>query len=108
MEPHFFDAVAVDQERKNTGKAYLEFLHVPAMSAGLYVIPKGGSDPQKPHREDELYYIIRGRARMTVGQETKPVRAGSVIFVPATAAHRFHDVEEELAVLVVFAPAESQ
>ena len=33
------------------------------MSAGVYVLPKGGTDPQKPHREDEMYYVVRGRAR---------------------------------------------
>jgi len=32
------------------------------MSAGLYVLPVGATDPQRPHHEDEMYYVIRGRA----------------------------------------------
>ena len=32
---------------------------------------------------------------------------GSVIFVQAGVEHRFHDITEELLVLVFFAPAES-
>jgi mannose-6-phosphate isomerase-like protein (cupin superfamily) len=108
MTAQFLSLSTVDEERHRTGKAYLECLRMPAMSAGLYVIPRGGADPQQPHQEDELYYVLRGRARMTVEHDTRSVRAGNIIFVPAKVEHRFHDIEEELAVLVVFAPAETQ
>ena len=77
------------------------------MSAGLYVLPPGASDPQKPHREDEIYYVVQGRARMQVGREDQAVAAGSMIFVEAGVEHHFHDVEESLEILVFFAPAES-
>src|SRR5262249_27510533 len=87
-------------------KLYLEFLRVPALSTGLYVLPAGGTDPQKPHTEDEVYYVISGRARFTCERQETPVRAGSTIYVAAGDAHRFHDIEEDLAILVFFAPAE--
>jgi quercetin dioxygenase-like cupin family protein len=77
------------------------------MSAGLYVLPGGGTDPQKPHHEDEIYYVIRGNARFQAGSEDREVSAGSVIFVAAEVEHRFYEVAEELALLVFFAPAES-
>jgi len=96
------------RERADKGKLYLEFLRVRAMSAGVYVLPVGGADPQRPHREDEMYYVVRGRARMKVGAEDAEVSAGSLIFVEAEAEHRFHDVQEELEVLVFFAPAERE
>jgi mannose-6-phosphate isomerase-like protein (cupin superfamily) len=105
---HFFHLDDLLLERKTKGKLYLEFMRVPAMSAGVYVLPKGGTDPQKPHREDEMYYVVRGRARMKIGAEDQEVRAGSVIFVEAEADHRFYDIEEELEVLVFFAPAEQE
>ena len=104
---HFWQVSPLEEQQTQAGKSYLEFLRVPAMSAGLYVLPAGGSDSQSPHQEDELYYVIRGKARMRVGDESQPVGAGSVIFVEARAEHRFHDITEELAVLVFFAPAES-
>ena len=51
---------------------------------------------------------MRGRARFKAGSsEDREVSAGSVIFVAAEVVHRFHDIKEELAVLVFFAPAES-
>jgi len=106
---HFFHLDDLNRQRASKGKLYLEFLRVPAMSAGVYVLPKGGTDPQKPHREDELYYVVRGRARMQrIGSEHSDVRAGSVIFVEAAVEHRFYDIQEELEVLVFFAPAETE
>jgi mannose-6-phosphate isomerase-like protein (cupin superfamily) len=105
---HFFHIDNLTRQRAQKGKPYLEFLRVPAMSAGVYVLPADGADPQKPHREDEMYYVVRGRARMQIGSENAEVRAGSVIFVEAEAEHRFYDIEEELEVLVFFAPAEQE
>jgi mannose-6-phosphate isomerase-like protein (cupin superfamily) len=106
--PRFFHFDELARARSEKGKLYLEFLRVPAMSAGVYVLPAGASDPQKPHHEDELYYIVRGRGRMQTGSDHVEVVAGSVIFVEAELEHRFYDIEEELAVLVFFAPAEQE
>jgi mannose-6-phosphate isomerase-like protein (cupin superfamily) len=103
----FANLAEIDQRRAQTGKLYQEFLRVPAMSAGLYVLPVGSTDPQKPHHEDEMYYVIRGRARFRAGTEDREVYAGSVLFLAAEVEHRFYDVTEELAVFVVFAPAEN-
>ena len=103
----FFEAAQLDQLRAQTGKRYHEFLRVPAMSAGLYTLPAGSTDPQKPHNEDELYYVVRGQARMKVGNADHAVKEGTVIFVAARAEHGFYDIKEDLTVLVFFAPAES-
>ncbi len=92
--------------RQRTGKAYFEFFRAPSMSCGLYELPKGSRDLQSLHTEDEVYYVIRGRARIRVGSEEHAVRPGTIIFVPALAAHRFHDIQQDLAALVYFAPPE--
>ena len=97
----------VDHERSQERKLYREFLRVPAMSAGLYVLPAGGTDPQRPHHEDEMYYIVRGHAHFKAGAEDREVHSGSVIYVAAEVEHHFYDISEELAVLVFFAPAET-
>jgi len=109
----------VEAARDAAGKRYHEFLRVPDLSAGIYVIEAGGTDPQQPHHQDEIYYVVRGKAKMRLesrGRAGEPVEgragersvaAGSVIFVEAGLEHRFFDVEEaELVVLVVFAPEE--
>jgi mannose-6-phosphate isomerase-like protein (cupin superfamily) len=103
----FKDLASLAVERARKGDAYLEFLRVPSMSAGLYVLPVGSVDAQTPHAQDELYYVVRGKARMRAGAEDRPLEAGTVIFVAAHVDHRFYDIDEELTVLVFFAPAES-
>lgn len=88
-------------------KAYHEFLRVPDMSAGLYVLPAGGTDPQQPHNEDEMYCVLRGRGRFFCDGQDYAVSAGSVLYVPKHVEHRFHSIEEELAIVVIFAPQET-
>ena len=93
-------------QRESSNKLYLEFLKVPDLSMGLYVLPLGGTDPQSPHTEDEVYYVVSGRAQILVAEENRNVESGSIIYVEKNVAHRFHSIEEELKVLVFFAPAE--
>jgi mannose-6-phosphate isomerase-like protein (cupin superfamily) len=111
MKTMFASFAEIEEQHAKSGKPYREFLRVPAMSAGLYVLPVGGVDHQKPHHEDEIYYVIRGRARFKAGaedrEEDREVSTGSVIFVAAEVGHRFYDITEELTVLVFFAPPES-
>jgi len=107
MQTDFLQTSRLEESQKKSGKRYFEFLRVPAMSAGIYKLTAGATDPQSPHREDELYFVVRGRARMKAGNEDHAVAAGAVIFIAAGVEHRFYDIEEELSVLVFFAPAES-
>ena len=107
MKAVFANLAEVDHLRTQDRQLYREFLRMPAMSAGLYVLPAGGVDPQRPHHEDEMYYVVRGRAHFKAGDEDREVRPGSVIYVAAEVEHRFYDIREEMAVLVFFAPAET-
>ena len=107
QQQEFFQIDDLEQQRAQAGKSYLEFLRLPPMSAGVYTLPAGGTDLQKPHREDEMYYVVRGRARMRAGSEDRAISQGDVIFVAAKVEHRFYDIAEELVVLVFFAPAET-
>ncbi|MCI4364509.1 MAG: cupin domain-containing protein [Thermoplasmata archaeon] len=101
------DAIgALANVARRSTERYHEFLRVPAMSVGVYVLPAGATDGQSPHGEDEIYYVVQGKARFLHGALDQPVAPGDVLFVPAHDEHRFHSVEEELVVLVVFAPAE--
>ena len=101
-----FDLAHLLREREASGRLYLEFLRTHDLSVGLYVLPAGGTDPQGPHTEDEVYHVVSGRGRIRVGDEDRAVEAGSVVFVGADVVHRFHSIEEELVILVVFGPAE--
>lgn len=96
----------LDAARMSAGRMYHEFVSVPDLSGGLYVLEAGATDPQSQHTEDELYVVMSGRGRIVVGDEERAVGPGSVIFVAARVAHRFVDIEERLVILVAFGPAE--
>lgn len=102
-----FEVEALQQKRVEENVPYLEFLRRPSMSMGLYTLPAGAYDPQDPHEQDEVYYVVDGRATLDVEGEEQPVQSGSVVYVPAHAVHRFHTIEEDLTVIVFFAPAET-
>ena len=93
-------------QRAGSNKLYLEFLKVPDLSMGLYVLPAGGVDPQSPHTEDEVYYVVSGKAQIRVADEDRAVKAGSIVYVAKNVEHRFHTIEQDLTVIVFFAPAE--
>lgn len=101
------EVVGAGRALPTTTARYVEQLRVPAMSLGTYTIPAGQPDPQRPHREDEVYVVTHGRARLRTPDATVDVGPGSVLFVPAGEEHAFVDVVEDLTVVVVFAPAES-
>jgi mannose-6-phosphate isomerase-like protein (cupin superfamily) len=110
-----FELLDVIKQQSRSGKPYFEFLRVPefpaknagiGMSMGVYQLLVGDTDIQSPHTEDEVYYVVEGKAKIKVADEERDVQSGSVIYVPKKIPHRFHSIEEDLIVLVFFAPAE--
>jgi mannose-6-phosphate isomerase-like protein (cupin superfamily) len=84
---------------------YKEFLRTPNLSCGIYTLRAGARDMQSPHDEDEVYYVISGRATLNVGDQTHDVKPGSVLYVRATEEHSFFEIEEDMTLLVFFAAA---
>ena len=70
------------------------------------MLAAGAVDAQEPHTEDEVYYIARGRGSIQVEHESRPVEAGSIVFVQANVEHRFHTITEDMSIIVFFSPAE--
>jgi mannose-6-phosphate isomerase-like protein (cupin superfamily) len=104
---HTFELSQLLSESTDTnGVRYAEFLRQPSLSMGIYTLEAGALDPQQPHTEDEIYYVIGGQGVIRVGDETYQVKAGSIVFVPAKEPHRFFDIAERLTLIVFFAPAE--
>jgi mannose-6-phosphate isomerase-like protein (cupin superfamily) len=94
------------RQRAEGGQRWHEFLRVPALSVGVYVLAAGDADPQQPHSEDEVYYVVSGRGHILVADERRPVGPGAIVYVDRHVEHRFFDITEELTILVFFAPAE--
>lgn len=103
MQSATFNIFGLATRRSAVGR-YSEFLQAPALHAGLYELEAGTKDLQKPHDDDEIYYVISGKAYFFVEGESRPVQPGDVIYVAAGEPHRFEDIEEDLKLLVVFGP----
>ncbi len=92
------------QPRDSEGHGYIDFFASEKLSVGLSMWPRDTTDRQQPHTEDEVYYVVSGRGAIRVGDEDRPVKPGSLVFVAAGVEHRFHSIEEDLRVLVFWAP----
>lgn len=96
-------------EKKNSMTfPYLEFLRTPNFSCGLYTLVAGAKDLQGPHDEDEIYFVIDGRAHIRFDDEVQEVQRGSVIYVPASSEHRFVEIDEDITLLVFFGSSDPE
>ena len=101
------DVFAIDElarHRQESDSRSFEFLRSDSLSLTVYELPAGGVDEQSPHNEDEVYYVVSGRATYRQEDDRRPVSPGDVIFVAARIPHRFEKIEEDLTLLVFFAP----
>jgi mannose-6-phosphate isomerase-like protein (cupin superfamily) len=102
VEIHHVDDIAA--ERDHTVHTSGPVLRSELLSVSFSIWPASSRDDQRPHAEDEVYHVVAGRAVISVEGEDAPVRAGSLIYVPAGVEHHFHSIDEELAVVVFWAP----
>ena len=103
-----FNIDELSERNAATELPYLEFLRVESMSAYLYELKAGAIDDQTPHDQDEIYYVVSGKAEFTVNGDKKPIESGDILFVKKFAEHRFGNISEDLKTLVVFAPPDTE
>jgi mannose-6-phosphate isomerase-like protein (cupin superfamily) len=100
------DLARLAEEHRRSPRRYVEALRSAALSVGLYRLPAGAEDDQRPHGEEEVYLVLEGRGRFRMGDEDFPVGPGHLLAVPARVEHHFHSIEEDLLLFVFYAPAE--
>ena len=91
--------------REQAGTAWLEFFDVASLSMGIYHVASGTDDraTHQPHARDEVYVGVSGNGQLTADGERYRIEPGSVVYVKAGVEHHFHDVIDDLTVLVLFA-----
>jgi len=102
-----FKLEELTQKVAGSEPCYHEFLRLPGMSSAVYRLPAGAKDMQAPHLEDEVYFVVEGKARLRVNDEDQEVGPGSILFVQATAEHSFFDITEDLTLLAFFGPTQN-
>jgi mannose-6-phosphate isomerase-like protein (cupin superfamily) len=98
-----FDLAEIKHKLKGDVVQYLEFLNVPALNCGVYFLPAGSRDMQAPHDDDEVYFVLSGKARMHLDNAERRVEPGSLLYVGAATEHSFFEIEEDMTLLVFFA-----
>jgi mannose-6-phosphate isomerase-like protein (cupin superfamily) len=98
-----FELDELVSQLEKEGGYFLDFLKVRDLEAGIIVLHPGGKDTQEPHSADELYYVIEGSGFIELEKNKRPVKKGSIIFVPAKMSHRFSGNKNDLVVLYMFA-----
>ena len=105
MNAQQFTLASLEKTRQRSNSAWTEFLNTTTMSMGLYHVTTGTDDSKShtPHDRDEVYVGISGVGRLTVDQQEFEIEPGAIVYVKAGVKHHFHDVIEDLTVLVYFA-----
>ena len=72
---------------------------------GLNCFEAGQSQPSHVHGgADKFYYVVSGRARFMVGEESFEAQVGAVVWAPADVPHGIEQALERTVVLVGIAP----
>jgi len=79
-----------------------EVLRTPSLSCAIYHLPAGSREMASAHEEDELYFVLEGRARLRIDDEEHAVEQGTLLYVQAACDHSFFDIEEDLTVIAFF------
>jgi mannose-6-phosphate isomerase-like protein (cupin superfamily) len=92
--------MALIDEHPDAALRYAEPFAHGSMRLGVYA-PRG-HDPQQPHDQDELYFVLSGSGTFVHGSERTPFGSGDALFVAAGNEHRFEDFTDDFATWVVF------
>jgi quercetin dioxygenase-like cupin family protein len=75
------------------------------MIAHVY-LAQGAIVPEHAHENEQITYILEGRLRFTLGDETIDVGAGEVLTIPPNVPHAAEALEDTLDVDVFTPPRE--
>jgi quercetin dioxygenase-like cupin family protein len=67
----------------------------PNFAMRKFSIEPGGSMPLHTNKVEHEQYILRGRARVRLGEETCEVSVGDIVFIPADLPHYYVNLTDE-------------
>jgi quercetin dioxygenase-like cupin family protein len=67
----------------------------PNFALRRFIMEPGGGMPRHTNTVEHEQYVLRGAARITLGDETHKVRKGDVVFIPAGMPHSYEAEGDE-------------
>lgn len=104
MTDHYrsIDALAIFSTEK---AAKVDLVLGQHLFVGLNCFEPGQSQKVHAHRgSDKFYLVVSGKARMVVGDETREVGEGTLVWAPADLPHGVAEALERTVMLVAMAP----
>ena len=99
-----------DQEVQKKGQTYWKTLvsgditPSGALTMGIAKVPPGEALREHRHRQAEIYLVLEGKGSITIDGETRPISAGSAVFIPGNALHSCENTgSSDLRATYVFA-----
>ena len=67
----------------------------PNFALRKFSMQMGGGMPRHTNTLEHEQYVLRGEARITIGDEIHHVKTGDVVFIPEGAIHSYENIGEE-------------
>ncbi len=67
----------------------------PNFAMRRFIMQPGGFMPRHTNTVEHEQYVLRGRARIGIGDEVYEVSAGNVVFIPAGVPHWYQNIGDE-------------
>jgi len=67
----------------------------PNFALRKFSMQQGGRMPRHTNMVEHEQYVLRGEAKITIGEETHHVKTGDVVFIPEGAIHSYQNTGDE-------------
>jgi len=103
---HLIEYEAKDNPRKFVPIINNESCGARNLSASFFKLSPGKVSEKGVHlNEEEMYYVVSGKAKLTIGDKNFLVEKGMIIFIPPGEWHQSISIgETDLCYLCVFSP----
>lgn len=82
------------------GERFAEVFQHGSLVVEIYA-PRG-TDPQKPHTRDEIYFVATGSGEFVCNNAKQSFGPTDILFAAAGVEHRFENFSDDLVVWVMF------
>ena len=90
----FFKISEMDVTRPELGRAEMRTVAGELMKVGHVTYQAGDGPPPHFHpNEEQFLYMLEGRMRMQVGDETRTIGSGDLVHIPRNAVHGIHIID---------------
>lgn len=102
----FFRISEMDVTRPELGRAEMRTVAGELMKVGHVTYQAGDGPPPHFHpNEEQFLYMLEGRMRMQVGDESRTIGRGDLVHIPRNAVHGIHIVEGPAVFFTCKSPA---